>query len=66
MSGWDRTNRLELELLQAHRAHLEDIISIGALIRERDQARDLAVRLEQELAAVTSTVALVPMRGDAS
>ncbi len=46
MTQWDRISRLELEL-QLLRVELDHVKG------ERDRARDLAVRLEQELDGLT-------------
>ena len=43
MSDFHKTNKLELEILELR-------VLLERAILERDRARDLAVRLEQELA----------------
>lgn len=47
MSQWQRIQRLELELAEA-------LGTINRLTVQRDQARDIACRLEQELAEAAS------------
>jgi hypothetical protein len=59
MTMWDRVQRLELELAQARASQQADRLMLGELLMstarltiERDTARALACRLEQELAHV--------------
>jgi len=66
MSTWDRTNRLELDLRIAQRR-------IEQLTEERDLARRVAMKLEQEchelaleLESAPLDVVMVPMRGEAT
>ena len=66
MSTWERTNRLERELLEAKRV-------IERLTAERDLARSVACKLEaechdlaMELETAPMDVVMVPMRGEAT
>ena len=74
MSGqWDKVQRLELELADKD-AQLRSLrLEVGALLRvaarhaiDRDTARAVAVRLEQELAYEQSRVVNVPIVGTAT
>jgi hypothetical protein len=79
VTDWSRYNRIELELAQArHRVgKLEDeLISMGldlahalgtinTLTQERDTARRVAMRLEEENHLLALDTVLVPLRGEA-
>jgi len=70
---WDKVQRLELELADKD-AQLRSLrLEVGALLRvaarhaiDRDTARAVAVRLEQELAYEQSRVVNVPIVGTAT
>lgn len=75
MSTWDRTQRVELDLAIARGRiyQLEDALiamaaDLGKVTEERDSARRIAVRLEQENAALADVrdVRLVPYWGTAT
>ena len=51
---YDRLNRLELDILQLRATIAEQDALILQLTRERDNARSIAVSLEQELDRVTA------------
>lgn len=51
---WDRIHRLELELAQLQAVLAEAKRELDHAIKQRDDARTVAVRLEQELAEVTA------------
>jgi hypothetical protein len=59
VSTWDRTNRLERELLEAKRL-------IETLTAQRDLARSVAMRLEEENAQLASDLVMVPVKGVAT
>jgi hypothetical protein len=61
---WDRINKLELDLTVARRAYEDNLVMCGELLTraatvtlERDRAREVACRLEEELAHMTGLVA---------
>ena len=78
MSQWDRIQRLELEnarLLSSLNRATDEVLQLralnhalrgenAALLDERDRARDIAVALEQEVAALD--VVYVPVIGEAT
>jgi Lon protease-like protein len=80
VSTWDRTNRLELELMQRDQqlrdARNNDLIMMAGIMAERDRARATACALEAEcaelvrhvehLTATLDDIVMVPVIGDAS
>jgi len=76
VSTWDRTNRLELELIQAKRIHHDNMIELARVMGERDRARGLAASLEAEnaelikhvedLTGTLDSLVMVPVRGEAT
>ena len=73
VSDWSRIQRIELELAQARAQRDADLLTLGDLLTkcarltiERDSARAVAVRLEQELAYEQSRVVNVPIVGTAT
>lgn len=76
MTAWDRIQRLELELqqldrrLRSEQQMLTDCANDYRerwlrAVQERDHARDVAVALEQELAARDAGIVIVPVIGEA-
>jgi hypothetical protein len=76
VSTWDRTNRLELELLQAKRVYQDNMVEYARVLTERDRARATAAMLEAEcaelvrhvehLTATLDDIVMVPVIGPAS
>ena len=64
---YDRLNRLELDILQLRATIAEQDSLILQLTRERDNARSIAVSLEQELASfhARDELAELMMNGEA-
>ena len=72
VTDWNRLNRLELDLAQGRAQRDADLLTIGDLLTkcarltiERDTARSVAVRLEQENHELAKDTVLVPLRGEA-